>query len=67
MENKSHTTEIHQKTRIELENGDVSFEEIDAAIRVSWIVALEICHYDTMYNIVFLFHVLPLIQTKSTL
>lgn len=34
MENKSHMTEIMQKTRIELENGDISDDEIDAAIRV---------------------------------
>ena len=35
MDNKSHATEIMQKTRLALENGDVSFEEIDSAIRVS--------------------------------
>ena len=34
MENKSHATEIIQKTRLELENGDITNEEIDAAIRV---------------------------------
>jgi len=33
MENKSHATEIIQKTRLELENGDITNEEIDAAIR----------------------------------
>jgi hypothetical protein len=27
--------EIMQKTRLEYENGDISFEEIDASIRVS--------------------------------
>lgn len=36
MENKSHATEIMQKTRLELENGDITSEEIDSAIRVSW-------------------------------
>ena len=35
MENKSHATEIMQKTRLELENGDISDQEIDDAIRVS--------------------------------
>ena len=35
MENKSHATEIMQKTRLELENGDITNEEIDSAIRVS--------------------------------
>ncbi len=35
MENKSHATEIIQRTRLELENGDISKDEIDAAIRVS--------------------------------
>jgi hypothetical protein len=34
MESKSHTTEVMQKTRIELENGDISTEEIDDSIRV---------------------------------
>lgn len=34
MENKSHTTEVMQKTRLELENGLISNEEIDSAIRV---------------------------------
>jgi hypothetical protein len=34
MENKSHATEIMQKTRLELENGDISDSEIDDAIRV---------------------------------
>ena len=34
MENKSHATEIMQKTRLELENGDISDAEIDNAIRV---------------------------------
>jgi len=33
MENKSHATEIMQKTRLELENGDISDQEIDDAIR----------------------------------
>lgn len=33
MLNKSHFTEIVQKTRIELENGDISLEEIDDSIR----------------------------------
>jgi hypothetical protein len=36
MENKSHATEIMQKTRIELENGDISGQEIDDSIRVSY-------------------------------
>jgi hypothetical protein len=35
MENKSHMTEMMQKTRIELENGDISDEEKNEAIRVS--------------------------------
>jgi hypothetical protein len=35
MANKSHATEIMQKTRIELENGDISKKEQDEAIRVS--------------------------------
>lgn len=35
MENKSHTTEVMQKTRIELENGDITNAEMDEAIRVS--------------------------------
>lgn len=34
MENKSHMIEIMQKTRIELENGDITDEEKDEAIRV---------------------------------
>jgi hypothetical protein len=34
MENKSHATEIMQKTRLELENGDIGDAEIDDAIRV---------------------------------
>ena len=35
MENKSHATEIMQKTRIALENGEVSKAEQDDSIRVS--------------------------------
>ena len=35
VENKAHMTEIVQKTRVEYENGDVSFEEIDSAVSVS--------------------------------
>jgi hypothetical protein len=35
LENKSHMTEMMQKTRIELENGDISDEEKNEAIRVS--------------------------------
>jgi hypothetical protein len=35
VENKSHMTEIMQKTRLEYENGDIPFEEIDEAVRVS--------------------------------
>jgi hypothetical protein len=35
VENKSHLTEMMQKTRLEYENGDISMEEIDGAIRVS--------------------------------
>jgi hypothetical protein len=35
MENKSHATEIMQKTRIALENGEVSVAEQDESIRVS--------------------------------
>jgi len=35
MGNKSHATEIMQKTRLELENGDISDEEIERSIRVS--------------------------------
>ena len=31
--NKSHFTEIMQKTRIELENGDLTMEELDDCIR----------------------------------
>jgi hypothetical protein len=34
MENRSHMTEVQQKTRMELENGDVSEEEMEEAIRV---------------------------------
>jgi hypothetical protein len=34
MENKSHMIEIMQKTRIELENGDITDEEKDESIRV---------------------------------
>jgi len=33
MENKSHMTEIMQKTRLELENGEISDQEIDDSIR----------------------------------
>lgn len=33
MLNKSHMTEIMQRTRIELENGDISMEELDQSIR----------------------------------
>lgn len=33
MLNKSHSTEVMQKTRIELENGDVSQEELEGCIR----------------------------------
>jgi hypothetical protein len=41
VENRSHYTEIMQKTRIEYENGDISFEEIDESIRVRcWSSAL---------------------------
>ena len=36
MDNRSHMTEVQQKTRMELENGDVSEEEIEEAIRVRW-------------------------------
>ena len=35
MEDKIRATEIMQKTRIELVNGDISDEEVDASIRVS--------------------------------
>jgi hypothetical protein len=35
MQNKSHMTEVQQKTRMELENGDVSEEELEESIRVS--------------------------------
>jgi hypothetical protein len=35
MDNKSRLLEIMQKTRLEYENGDISFEEIDWSIRVS--------------------------------
>ena len=35
MDNKSHATEIMQKTRLSLENGEISFNEVDSAIRVS--------------------------------
>lgn len=33
MRNKSHSTEVMQKTRVELENGDVSTEELDECIQ----------------------------------
>lgn len=33
MLSKSHMTEVMQKTRIELENGDISMEELEASIR----------------------------------
>jgi len=33
VENKNHLLEVMQKTRLEYENGDISFEEIDAAVR----------------------------------
>jgi len=33
MLNKSHIVEIMQRTRIELENGDISMEELDQCIR----------------------------------
>lgn len=32
MLNKSHTTEVMQRTRVELENGDISMEELDQSI-----------------------------------
>jgi hypothetical protein len=34
MKDKSHFTEIIQQTRIELENGDISFQELESSIRV---------------------------------
>lgn len=34
MKDKSHVTEIVQQTRIQLENGDVSKEELESSIRV---------------------------------
>jgi len=33
MENKSHATEVHQQTRLALENGEITQEEIDGAIK----------------------------------
>jgi hypothetical protein len=42
MESKSHTTEIMQKTRIELENGDISSEEISESIRVSCSISFQV-------------------------
>ena len=35
VENKSRWMEIMQQTRLEYENGDISFEELDWSIRVS--------------------------------
>lgn len=35
VENKSRLMEIMQQTRLQFENGDISFEEIDRSIRVS--------------------------------
>ena len=35
MKDKSHFTEIIQQTRIELENGDISYQELESSIRVS--------------------------------
>lgn len=34
MKDKSHTTEIVQQTRLELENGDISPEELESSIKV---------------------------------
>lgn len=34
MKDKSHFTEIIQQTRIELENGDISYQELESSIRV---------------------------------
>ena len=37
MENKSHMTDVMQRTRLDLENGGISHEEKEEAIRVSTI------------------------------
>ena len=49
MENRSHTTEIVQKTRLELENGDISAQEIDDAIRVRILVGYSVCTAACLY------------------
>lgn len=40
---RSHVTEVTQKTRLELENGQVSKEELDRSIQVRIVLPLKAC------------------------
>lgn len=68
MESKSHTTEIMQKTRIELENGDISTEEIDESIRVRSLLDFRfrsVLDVARLLLTLFLFHSLHLLAGLS--
>lgn len=43
MKDKSHFTEIIQRTRIELENGDISQQELESSIRVRVVITVFMC------------------------
>jgi hypothetical protein len=47
---RSHVTEVAQKTRLELENGQVSKEELDKSIQVRIMLHLKACLYQIVFG-----------------